>query len=165
MMPLKSILHPTDFSKPSEYAFRMACSLARDHGSRLVLLHVSPPPIVVGEWVPPMPSDEYEEECKEKLWQLFRDLEAKEPHLRDLRVETRIIEGAPAPVIVKLAEDGECDMIVMGTHGRTGLTRLLLGSVAEQVLRRAPCPVLTVKAPPAESEKEMELAGVAATGY
>src|SRR5207247_9050465 len=58
-----------------------------------------------------------------------------------------LLEGDAAKEIVELARDSQCDLIVMGTHGRTGLGRLLMGSVAEQVMRRAPCPVLTIKAP------------------
>jgi nucleotide-binding universal stress UspA family protein len=66
-------------------------------------------------------------------------------------VEQRLAEGDPAAEILHLATDTGCDMIVLGTHGRTGLDRLLMGSVAEQIVRKAPCPVLTVKAPQSRS--------------
>ena len=62
-------------------------------------------------------------------------------------MDTRVHEGDPATQIVRVAQETRCDLIVLGTHGRTGLGRLLMGSVAEQVLRKAPCPVLTVKTP------------------
>jgi nucleotide-binding universal stress UspA family protein len=64
-----------------------------------------------------------------------------------VEIDHRLTDGEPHAEILRVAEDDRCDLIVMGTHGRTGLPRLLMGSVAEQVVRRAPCPVLTVKAP------------------
>lgn len=141
MFPLKTILHPTDFSEPSEYAFRVACSLARDHGAHLFLAHVAAPPMMVGEMVPPPPPVDY----KELLWDSFHRLEESEPYIREIHVQSRILDGEPVKEILRLAEEIDCDLIVMGTHGRTGLMRLLMGSVAEQVMRKAPCPVLTVK--------------------
>jgi nucleotide-binding universal stress UspA family protein len=140
MLAIRKILHPTDFSERSEYAFRMAYSLARDHGSSLLVLHVVPvEPVVYGEMILP-PRDVNYQELKDKLLGL---------HGPDgcVRVERRLEEGRPAEEIVRVAEESHCDLIVMGTHGRTGLQRLLVGSVAEQVMRKGPCPVLTVKTP------------------
>jgi universal stress protein A len=145
MLKMQTILCPTDFSKPSEYAFRVAGALARDHGARLVILHVSQPEFVYGEMIPPPPPSPAE--YKEKIWQAFHKLEETDPKIREVRVETKIVEGVPGDEIVNVAKETGAEMIVMGTHGRTGLRRLLMGSVAEQVLRRAPCPVMTVKAP------------------
>jgi nucleotide-binding universal stress UspA family protein len=68
------------------------------------------------------------------------------PSDRETRVQHLLAEGDPATAILRAARDNHCDLIVMGTHGRTGLRRLLMGSVAEQVVRKAPCLVLTVKA-------------------
>lgn len=147
MFTLNTILYPTDFSKPSEYALQFACAIARDHKALLVILHVSPipPAFVGGEMVLPVPSADY----KEQIWESFRKLEATEPRIRELRVETKVIEGDPAYEIVSAAKEMGANLIVMGTHGRTGLGRLIMGSVAEQVLRKASCPVLTVKHPSA----------------
>jgi len=141
MLPLRTILHPTDFSERSEFALRLACALARDYSARLIVLHtVTIPTAVFGEGVVPPDIDAYQEEMSEKLQRL-------EVPVADVDVERRLRRGDPVAEILRLAEDGACDLIVMGTHGRTGLGRLLMGSVAEQVVRRAPCPVLTVKTP------------------
>jgi nucleotide-binding universal stress UspA family protein len=139
MLSLGTILHPTDFSEHSEFAFRLACALAWDYKARLVLLHVTPLPMAIyaGGAVPPDPWPDIEE-AKAKL----RDLEGQ---VQGVRVESQVMEGDPVDMILRAAEETHSDMIVMGTHGRTALSRLLLGSVAEAVLRKAPCPVLTSK--------------------
>jgi nucleotide-binding universal stress UspA family protein len=141
MLAIRTVLHPTDFSERSEFAFRLACSLARDYGGRLIVLHVAEPPMAVaGEGVLMLPPAFDLEPLRERLQQL-RPGDPKVP------VEHRLIQGDAATEILRVAEETKCDVIVLGTHGRTGLGRLLLGSVAEQVLRRAPCPVVTVKTP------------------
>jgi universal stress protein A len=152
MFPVATILHPTDFSEASEFAFRLACALARDYNARLVLLHVAQPPILVyGESVLVVEPGAELEEAKKKL----RHLEAL---ACNLRVESQVMEGDPVDLILRAAEETHSDVIVMGTHGRTALTRLLLGSVAEAVLRKAACPVLTAKvsAPLKQTAKESE---------
>ena len=125
MLPVATILHPTDFSECSEFAFRLACALARDYKARLVLLHVLPPPIIIygGGAVPPDPWPTIEE-AKARL----RELEG---HAHHVRVESQVMEGDPVDMILRAAEEMHSDVIIMGTHGRTGLTRLMLGSVAE----------------------------------
>jgi nucleotide-binding universal stress UspA family protein len=142
MLLLRTILHPTDFSPAAEEAFQLAGSLARDHGARLVVLHVNP--LSTADEIPHDPVEEVER-FKEKIWEEFHRLEAIAPRIREVRLECKFVDGDPAREILRLAELTGCDLIVMGTHGRTGLTRLLMGSVAEKVLRKAPCPVLTVK--------------------
>jgi nucleotide-binding universal stress UspA family protein len=141
MLRLRTILHPTDFSERSGYAFQVACALAWDHGARLVVLHVKPPPVICRELVP-MASESL------AVW---RALEEQLSKLRspdpDVSVEHHLTEGDSAAEIVYLAQETHSDLIVMGTQGRTGLDRLLMGSVAEAVLRKAPCPVLTVRGP------------------
>jgi nucleotide-binding universal stress UspA family protein len=139
MLPLATILHPTDFSEHSEFAFRLACALARDYKARLVLLHVLPPPMVIYAGGP-VPAETWPsvEEAKEKLRQL-------EGQAHRVRVESQVMEGDPVDMIVRAADETGSDVIVMGTHGRTAVARLLMGSVAEAVLRKAPCPVLTAK--------------------
>lgn len=143
MLPVQTILHPTDFSERSAYAFQLACSLARDYRARLVLLHVKPFPIAsiaYGELapLPPEPPD-----LRKTLLEQLRQLRPPD----NVSVEHHLIEGDPAREILRLAQETKCDLIVMSTHGRTGLGRLLMGSVAEEVLRKASCPVLTVKTP------------------
>src|SRR5262245_12525036 len=141
MLAVRTVLHPTDFSESSRNAFGLACALARDYGARLVILHVVPPPVVVsGEGIVPPDPEEVKAAAREKLLPL-RPRNAQTP------VEHRLAEGDPATEIVQAAAETGCDVIVLGTHGRTGLGRLLLGSVAEQVMRKAPCPVVTVKTP------------------
>jgi nucleotide-binding universal stress UspA family protein len=142
MLAIRTVLHPTDFSEYSGPAFRLACSLARDSGARLILLHVGERPVIapVEGVVPPEP-----EQFREELTAKLDALRAEEP---EVPVEIRLMIGAdPAAEIVRVAEQTGSDLIVMGTHGRTGLGRLLMGSVADQVVRRAPCPVATVKHP------------------
>ena len=142
MLSIKTILHPTDFSEPSRYAFDLACALARDHGGRVVVLHVAIPPSVVafeGGVVPEPESNQRE---------LNDNLAKVRPESPDIPVEHRLIVASdPVSEILSIAQDIKCDLLVMGTHGRTGLKRVLLGSVAEQVLRKADCPVLTIKKP------------------
>src|SRR5215831_7680842 len=132
MLPVATILHPTDFSELSEFAFRLACALAQDYKARLVLLHVTPPPMIIygGGPVPPDPWPSIEEVTAK-----LRELEGQ---AHRVRVESQVMEGDPADMILRAAKETHCDVIVMGTHGRTGLRRLLMGSVAEQVVRKAP---------------------------
>jgi nucleotide-binding universal stress UspA family protein len=142
MLKIRTILHATDFSEPSQNAFHLACSLARDHGASLVVLHVAPAPIFAYGGVmtaPPPP----EPDRTELLAQL-RQLRAPDPKVP---VEHVLAEGDADAEILRVARETHSDLIVLGTHGRTGLGRLLMGSVAEKVVRKAPCPVLTVKTP------------------
>jgi len=150
MLPLRTILHPTDFSEPCGHAFRLACALARDHKSRVILFHVVPPSIIAyGVGAVAMEPWETHESCTEQV----RKLKAMEPRVE---IEFRQGDGEAVPEILRVARETECDLIVMGTHGRTGLGRLLMGSVAEGVMRKAPCPVLTVKMPFAEATASTE---------
>jgi nucleotide-binding universal stress UspA family protein len=141
MLPIRTILHPTDFSPQSGPAFQVACALARDYTARLVLLHVKLPEIVYGDGyvLPPDPTIVRKE--------LQGQLDRLQPPDAAIRVERLLVEGDAVQVILDTAKEVRADLIVLGTHGRTGLGRLLMGSVAEAVLRKAPCPVLTVKAP------------------
>ncbi len=141
MLSLHTILHPTDFSERSEFAFRLACALARDHNAQLVVLHVASMPVLIyAEGAAPANAEEYQEKLMDKLLEL-------RPPDADIQVSHRLEEGNPASEILRLADLTQADLIVMGTHGRRGLKRLLMGSVAEQVMRQASCPVLTVKTP------------------
>jgi universal stress protein A len=140
MLRIATILHPTDFSPIAEHAFHLACSLARDHGGRIIVLHVAEPPIVGygGVMTPPPKGD----------WKAMEDQLAR-VYVPDARIpiEHLLVEGTPVAEILRVAQESNCDLIVMGSHGRTGLAHLLMGSVAEHVVRKATCPVLIAKSP------------------
>jgi nucleotide-binding universal stress UspA family protein len=142
MLPIHTILCPTDFSAYSDNAFHMACALARDYGARVIVLHVVPIPVVpyVTVAVPPPPEINLDE--PREMLSCYTAPDAS------VAVERLLLEGEPREEIVEMARDRPCDLIVMGTHGRTGMGRLLMGSVAEAVVRAAPCPVLTIRTPP-----------------
>jgi nucleotide-binding universal stress UspA family protein len=140
MLPLATILHPTDFSEQSEFAFRLACALARDYKARLVLLHVLPPPMATYAGGLAATADRWHDTDEAKA-----RLQRMEEEAHRVRVESTVMAGDPVDMILRAATETNSDVIVMGTHGRTALGRLLMGSVAESVLRKAPCPVLTSK--------------------
>ena len=140
-MQAGKILFPTDFSRASDGALEMATSLARDSGATLLIAHVEEPPLAYGggELYYGVPDS-----SKSELRDLLDQVRPADP---TVNYEQRLITGEPASAIVRLAGSEKVDMIVIGSHGRSGLTRMLLGSVAEAVVRRAKCPVLTVKQP------------------
>jgi nucleotide-binding universal stress UspA family protein len=145
MLTIRRILHPTDFSERSENAFRLACALARDYNAPLLVLHVQAPAVIYGEGMMAVPPPGYTESLRAQL-------EGVQAHDPRVVVEHKLVEGDPATEILRVAREAGCDLIVLGTHGWTGLRRLLMGSVAETVVRKAPCPVLTVKTPFAAAE-------------
>jgi nucleotide-binding universal stress UspA family protein len=142
--PIRLILHPTDFSTRSWPALGVARALARANGAGIVLLHVAPAEVLTGGTFY-APADLGPE--REALANL-RDETAKAGF--EGSVQTRFSQGDPVTEILLAAEELDCDLIVMGSHGRTGLRRLLMGSVAEYVIRKAPCLTLIVKDAPAE---------------
>jgi nucleotide-binding universal stress UspA family protein len=158
MLPLGTVLYPTDFSENSEFAFRMACALARDYNARLILLHVMAPPMVIYAGGP-IPAEMWPsiDEVREKLRELEGDAHR-------VRVESQVMEGDPVDMILRAAEETHSDVIVLGTDGRTGLGRLLMGSVAEAVIRKSSCPVLSVKTLPAQQKAIEESEAKSETG-
>ena len=142
----KQILCPVDFSDFSDYAMRYAALLAQKFEARLTLLHVVAPilvPLPGDALVPPMRQADLADiadACRERLTRTAGDLAEK-----GIAVACRVTNGAPYLEILRMAEEMHADMIVMGTHGRSGLVHLMIGSVAERVVRKAPCAVLTVK--------------------
>lgn len=141
MLKIQTILFPTDFSESSQCALDVAFALARDFQARLIVLHVAEPPPVV-------PYDKFQEALQESSG-YRHELEEKLRQCQkpDCNAIFRLDHGDAGDRILGVAEEVHCDLIVMGTHGRRGLDRLLVGSVAEKVLRRAPCAILTVKVP------------------
>jgi universal stress protein A len=140
-MKTRKILFPTDFSADGKHALELATSLARDCGGSLVIIHVEEPPMAYGGGELYLGIQEPDRE------ELRKSLAAVVPTDPAVPCIHKLLVGDPAEAILQVAESDQVDLIVMGTHGRRGLTRLLMGSVAEAVVRRATCPVLTVKQP------------------
>ncbi len=138
-MDIKRILFPSDFSHTGDKALAMAESLARDSGAKIYIVHVEEPPTAYGG------GEMYYGMLEPDLEQLKELLAKVKPKDPQLEYEHHMVTGEPADAIARFAADHDIDMIVMGTHGRTGLLRLMMGSVAEAVVRRAKCAVLTVK--------------------
>jgi nucleotide-binding universal stress UspA family protein len=130
MFPVKTLLHPTDLSEASGHAFDLSCDIARLRNARIVVLHVVPSPnwesteVVIGN---PLAG--------------FREAAP------DIAIDTRVEKGDPAGVILRLAEEINCDLIVLGTHGRTGLSHRLTARIVDEVVQSAGCPVLTMRSP------------------
>lgn len=157
MLDIKTILHSTDFSEQSGYALGLACALCRDYNARLVVLHVYHQPVAfVGEGLMPPLTDEIRAEADVHLRELTIPLDER-------KVERRLIEGDAATEICSVARDVGADLIVLGTHGRTGFERLVMGSVAEHVVRQSACPVLTVSKPLATAAVKGDLSPAAAS--
>lgn len=161
---LNRILVPVDFSAHSEKAVRYATTIANKFGARVSLIHVVEDPFVTGAWqaeafVPNIPEllNELIKAARAQIDEIKKQLAA-----HGFVVETAVITGQPARAIVEHATDGGFDLIVMGTHGRTGLSHALMGSVAERVMQKAPCAVLTVHEPaPAASKNAASTAAAA----
>lgn len=149
MPAIKTILVPTDFSETSMQAFDYACRFAKENRAKVVALHVVEPvvPIVADGIVMPFDVALMRSVTEEELSRL-------NPDDRTVDFEGMLRDGPAATTIVDIADEIGADLIVMGTHGRRGLRRLLLGSAAEQVLRHSRCPVLFVKLPIASEHPE-----------
>ena len=145
---VRLILVPVDFSEHADFVIEWAAHLAEEHQSAVALLHVYHLPVefqqVEGAYLPADFWNSVKEEAKQQL-----SLYAERLRERGLEVEQLVREGYPATVIEEEAEHLGADLIVIGSRGRTGLKHLLLGSIAERVVQKAPCPVLTVKSPEA----------------
>jgi nucleotide-binding universal stress UspA family protein len=154
-MDIRTILCPTDFSGPSRHALDHAIAIARWYSARIVMLHVHHPAGAAvhalvgaaGHYFDDDPSTLADEQHRLASMMSAIESEALErPSTApgNVAIESRVVSGHAAETIVGCAVSGEADFIVMGTHGAGGLEHLMLGSVTEKVLRRAPCPVLTV---------------------
>ncbi|MCI0703985.1 MAG: universal stress protein [Planctomycetia bacterium] len=140
MIRVTTILYPTDFSSYSNQAYFHAVGLAEAYGASLTMVYVH---------TPGTPGDKAH--WKEQLEQL-------RPANPKIAVSHVLLEGDPATEIARYAADANIDVIVIGTHGRTGVERLVMGSVAERVMRESPCSVLVVKLPKGVSGVEQPLA-------
>lgn len=141
------ILVPTDFSEVSAAAVRCAGAVAAAFDASLTLVHVAEDLVEAsstagaGTAWSEAPQARVEEDAKARLEALCAS-----PDLQGRRVDSALLVGSPVPRIVEYAQEHGFDLIVMGTNGRRAIARMLLGSVAESVVRTSPCPVLTVRA-------------------
>ena len=136
-MDIKKILCPIDFSDFNQAANEYASMLANSSGAELVYLHVSLPDVAYGTYVY---VDMNEQEANDR-----KRLEEIKPTLPGIEASYAVEFGSPSDQIVAFAKENNIDLIVMGTHGRTGLGRVVMGSVAEAVIRKSECPVLALK--------------------
>ena len=144
--PFRKILVPVDFSDHSALALQTAAALSRSHEAALTLVYVyEPMAVAVPEGYLLFSETQLNQMFDEFHRALAQQKQAAEA-AGGLRVETQLLHGFAAGEIATFAEQGGFDLIVMGTHGRRGLSHVFLGSVAERVVRMAPCPVLTVRA-------------------
>jgi nucleotide-binding universal stress UspA family protein len=143
---MKRILHPTDFSKASDAAFKKAVEMARTMRATIDLLHVMAPvmPMVGEGYLSPATYDQLA--ASGSRW-ASKEMErlVKKARGAGVKATSTVVEGSAADRIVRVARARKADLIVMGTHGRTGMSRFLVGSVAARVISTAACPVLTVR--------------------
>ena len=146
MPPIQKILVPTDFSPHAAEAFRVAHDLARATGAVVVVQHVARPPAVVSDGARPLstPADR-----EEDVWDKLRTIRSTDPAVR-VEHEVIVADRPDVSHVLKMVEAAGCDLIVMGTHGLTGLKHRIFGGLTEQVVRLARCPVMVVKAPAPE---------------
>ena len=147
MVAFRRILVPVDFSEPSLKALPYALSLAKQFKADVFLVHIVEQIVYPGDWmIPPFPTGDFANESREQLIEKLRNTCKDESG----KFTPVVRFGRAWQEIVEIAREHECDMIVMATHGYTGLKHVLLGSVAEKIVRHAPCPVLTVRPEDAE---------------
>jgi len=143
-MQIQKILVPFDFSEHSEKALRWAVGIAQKWEAKISLLHVIPMftyfPPTIGEGSLNIP--QFEASMQKDMERKTKEVVAKENKEGQLEIESKVKVGEPFSDICLMAEEEKVDLIVMGSHGRTGFAHVLLGSVAERVVRHAPCPVL-----------------------
>jgi nucleotide-binding universal stress UspA family protein len=146
MSRLRRILHPTDFSRASTAAFKRAVEMARDNRAELLLVHVmtTTMPVMADGYLSPKVYEDMEAAARASAQKQLARLVAQAKRA-GARVKTLLLEGVPHDRIARAARSRKADLVVMGTHGRTGFAKLFLGSVASRVLAIAPCPVLTVR--------------------
>ncbi|MGE3179965.1 MAG: universal stress protein [Vicinamibacterales bacterium] len=153
MLVWRRILVPTDFSETSEAAVRQGVDLARTFNASVILLYVGDGPASESATDFPLGIDaDLQDAERERMLRILAPFDRQ-----IVRPELVVSTGAAAQEIVRCAEEREVDLIVMGTHGRSGVRHMLLGSVAEKVIRTAPCPVLVVRGSAAAVGVEVQL--------
>ena len=146
MLPLKGLLVSTDFSEASYGAFGPAWELAEHFHARITLVHVIAPVPLFAYDIPALDPGIFTENLRELAEKRLNEL-IPEQFPADLDIEARVIFWDPARSIVQAAREAEADMVVISTHGQTGLKHTLFGSVTERVVRLADCPVLVIQSP------------------
>lgn len=149
-MKIKTILFPTDFSTCSDAGLEYATALARDTGALLLIVHVEEHPVAYG--VGEMYYGAFEPDRK-RLQAMLDKVIPSDPKVK---YEHHLLTGEPADAIATYAKERDADLIVMSTHGRGGVMRILMGSVAESLIRQAQCPVLTLRDPEAKPPAKQE---------
>lgn len=144
-MLVKRILFPTDFSEGSDIALPYAADMAKHYSAKLHILHVMYDVVQATGWyVPHLSMDEIYKDIEENAKKEMDRYGIEE--LRGFKdVERTLVKGMPYDEIIKFAAENKIDLIVMGTHGRKGIERVIFGSTAERVVRNAPCPVMSVR--------------------
>ena len=144
-MTFKTILFATDFSESSDHAFQYALSLAKQYASKLVVIHVINEPVDLrGFYVPHISFDKLEEEIEQGAQKMMEQF--CRTHMLDFdNFASSVVPGIPHDEIISKADEIDADLIVLGTHGRTGLDHVLFGSTAEKVVRKSTVPVMTRK--------------------
>ena len=148
MLPFKEILYPTDFSEPSYEALKAANELALHFSAELCLVHVVSPDVQTSPDLAGMDLvlQEIIDLAANSLQEVVKQRVPKELHTRQI-----VVQGEAADEIIRISEETKADLIVIATHGQTGWRHMVFGSVAEKVVRLAPCAVLTIRAPHKES--------------
>lgn len=151
MQPFTTIVTAIDFSENSDHAFDYALTLARTFNAHLTVMHVINEPVDLrGFYVPHISFEQLEKEIEESARSMMEKF-CNEKMIDFNNFSTSLVTGIPCDEIVSKARELNASLIVVGTHGRTGLDHIIFGSTAERVVRTAPCPVLTVHLPPSES--------------
>ena len=146
-MNIKNIMCPVDFSEHSELALNYARFIAEATGATIHLVHATIPPV---EYI--QGYLEVKKEIEEQRNHALQELNSID--IPGVPVERHLLGGVPMDEVVKYADSNNIDLIVIPTHGRSGVMRLLMGSVAEEIVRKAPCPVMAVKPRVAETDKK-----------
>ncbi|MCX8085014.1 MAG: universal stress protein [Calditerrivibrio sp.] len=146
MINIKKILVPTDFSETSKYAMQYAIEFAKNFGAELRIVHVIfDESQIVAFYLPQVTFQNLDQELEESAKKQMDEFLAHFPELKEVTYDVKMLKGTAFVEIISEAKDMKADLIIIGTHGRTGLEHVLFGSTAEKVVRKSPCPVLTVK--------------------
>jgi nucleotide-binding universal stress UspA family protein len=146
MNPFKRILVATDFTDSSKPAFEEAIELAQKNGAELLIGHAyQPPNMTQADAVAPGVYDEWDRNLRFRIEQKLQEL-VNDAKKNGILAKPLVLAGAPYEAIVEAAKENKADLVVMGTHGRKGVSRFFLGSVASRVISTSPCPVMTVRA-------------------
>ncbi len=146
MISIKKILVPTDFSETSRYAMQYAIEFAKSFNAELEIVHVIfDESQIVAFYLPQVTFQNLDQELEESAKKQMEQFLASFPELKDISYSVKMLKGTAFLEIINEAKESNVDLIIIGTHGRSGLEHVLFGSTAEKVVRKAPCPVFTVK--------------------